>query len=291
MHPTARNLIRLLWVAVIAVSLGFVWTVGQGGLKQTNTNLCELWRSLPFLTYESCEFQQVLVYIWLGAAILGAVYIFIELYIWIGRQEKRGTRLFFHWIVTLFFVVGSAWSIYALVKEWRKETISVAGNLVVPADAAPPKRDVTPPKEKVVPPKIVEMPAPILPPPPVPTTPPKKPGRDYVNAEITPEYLVGLYDGNTKLRAETLVSEQVGKWMRVSGPLGEIHASGKTDALVVFSSRKEPTIYMWFTGEWIARLALLPKNQNINVEGQLKKVTGYNTTVELENCELLDGPK
>jgi hypothetical protein len=274
------------------VSLGFVWTVGQGGLKQTNTNLCELWRSLPVPAYESCEFQQVLVYIWLGAAILGAVYIFIELYIWVGRQEKRGTRLLFHWIVTLFFVVGSAWSIYALVKEWRKETISLAGNLVVPADAAPPKTDVTLPKGNVVPPKMVEVPAPILPPPPpVRTTPPKKPDRDYVSAEVTPEYLLGLYDGNTRLRAETLVSQQVGKWMQVSGPLGEIHSSFKTNALVVFSSRKKPTIYMWFNEEWIDRLALLPKNQNINVEGQLKKVTDYNATVELENCELLDSPR
>jgi hypothetical protein len=158
---------------------------------------------------------------------------------------------------------------------------------------APSPIPVTPtpsssPEPKITAPKVVEAPVPTAPQLPVPTSPSKKPGRNYVEAHVTPEFLVGLYDGNTKLRADTLVSEQVGKWMQVSGPLGEIHSSSKTSALVVFAYRKKPTIYMWFSAEWIARLALLPKNQNINVEGQLKEVTSYNATIDLENCELLD---
>ena len=84
MHP--RNLIRLLWVAVIAVSLGFVWTVGQSGLKQTNANLCELWRALPLPNYASCEFQQALIYIWLDASVLGVLYLLFEFYRWIRNK-------------------------------------------------------------------------------------------------------------------------------------------------------------------------------------------------------------
>jgi hypothetical protein len=40
-------IVRLVFAAAVAVSLGFVWTVGQSGLTQVNRNLCELWASLP----------------------------------------------------------------------------------------------------------------------------------------------------------------------------------------------------------------------------------------------------
>jgi hypothetical protein len=143
---------------------------------------------------------------------------------------------------------------------------------------------------------IAEVPTVLSPPAtPAPPTPPVKPRRTFVDANVTPEFLVGLYEGNTALRAETLISEQKDKWMLVSGPLGEIHSGhifpgSRTPTLVVFAFRKEkePNVYMWFSGEWIDRLALLPKNKNISVVGQIKKVVGYNATVELDNCELID---
>jgi hypothetical protein len=156
-------------------------------------------------------------------------------------------------------------------------SVVAAPQAPIPSDAALP---ITGPS------KVVEAPAPTGHPP--PTAPFRQPGRNYVDAHVTPEFLVGLYDGNTKLRADTLVSEQIGKWVLVSGPVGEIHSSTKDFALVVFASRKKPSIYMWFSGEWIDRLASLPKNKQISVVGQLKKVTDYSATVELENCELLD---
>lgn len=90
-----------------------------------------------------------------------------------------------------------------------------------------------------------------------------------------------------------LISEQIGKWMPVAGPLGEIHPGQifgtfpRTPTLVVFASNTKPIVYMWFSAEWVERLARLPRNQNITVLGQIKKVTHYNTTVELENCELV----
>jgi flagellar biosynthesis chaperone FliJ len=73
-----RAILRLTTAAAIAVSLGFVWTVGQSGLQQTNRNLCELWASLPLWRYEQCEFQNILVLLWLAAAITAAMYLLIE---------------------------------------------------------------------------------------------------------------------------------------------------------------------------------------------------------------------
>jgi hypothetical protein len=123
---------------------------------------------------------------------------------------------------------------------------------------------------------------------------PQQPARTFVDADVTPEYLAGLYKGNTALRAETLVAEQIGKWMSVSGPLGEVHpvqvlGGTKAHSLVVFSySAGKAPIYMWFSGEWMDRLALLSKDQNISVQGQIKKVVSYDSRIELENCELID---
>jgi hypothetical protein len=411
-HTPTQNFIRLLWVAVIAMSVGFVWTVGQTGLKQTNANLCELWRSLPLPPYQTCEFQEALVYIWLAAALVGAIYIFFEVYRWVYTLENRSAQLVALLALVIFFVTGSGVSIFLLVKALNKSpalaeiahtneqnpatnsagsyvliwdnhlghTYSSEGTTIVTEAIqigakngpnremrlenayivsgqgagevpmkvgsdegwiAPKDTNTIPPDHSIIfraeftptpardffakwktfritvkhdggatltkdvdenmvaalyssfrpnpiGPQVTARPAVTVPDPPIPTTPPKKAGREYVDAHVTPEFLVGVYDGNTRLRAETLVSEQVGKWMHVSGPLGEVHPSGRTDALVVFETRRKPTVYMWFSGEWLDQLALLPKNQNVNVIGQLKKVTGYNATVELENCELLD---
>jgi hypothetical protein len=117
---------------------------------------------------------------------------------------------------------------------------------------------------------------------------PEKPSRDMVDSHVTPEFLVGLYKSNTTLRAETLISEQIGKWMPVSGPLGEIHGepTSSSPALVVFASPRDPDVYMWFSSEWFGRLADLKRNQKISVLGKIKKVTRYK--LELESCEIVE---
>jgi hypothetical protein len=75
------GIVRVSVAAALAVTLGFAWTVGQSGLAQTNTNLCELWHSFQFLPrYDSCEFQYVLVGLWSLAAIVGFVWLLFELF-------------------------------------------------------------------------------------------------------------------------------------------------------------------------------------------------------------------
>jgi hypothetical protein len=117
-HVPAQNLVGILWAAVIAVTGGFVWTVGQTGLTQTNNNLCELWRALPLPKYRACEFQQFLVYLWLIAAFLGAIYILFEVYSFIGSRQ-RSARLYAHGALVIFFACGLATSLYLLVRDWN----------------------------------------------------------------------------------------------------------------------------------------------------------------------------
>ena len=84
-----RTIVRVFLAALAAVSAGFIWTVGQAGLAQTNRNLCDLWGSLPLPTYRACAFQNSLVYAALGAAALLLLWGIIELVLWIFRLRKR----------------------------------------------------------------------------------------------------------------------------------------------------------------------------------------------------------
>ncbi len=74
------SLVRLLFATAIAVTLGFTWTVGQGGLKQTNSNLCDLWSSLLLPPYPNCEFQFVLPALWIVAFTVAVIWALVELY-------------------------------------------------------------------------------------------------------------------------------------------------------------------------------------------------------------------
>jgi hypothetical protein len=75
-----RWLLRLSILAACTVSAGFVWTVGQSGLAETNRHLCELWASLPLLEYQNCQFQYLLVYLWAFVAILATLWVLFEFY-------------------------------------------------------------------------------------------------------------------------------------------------------------------------------------------------------------------
>jgi hypothetical protein len=148
--------------------------------------------------------------------------------------------------------------------------------------------------QPIVPPPVVRAPiappaAAISPPPPVP---PEKPPKQFVDANVTPEFLVGLYEGQTTLGAETRAAKYIGKWMPVSGPLSETMGGfpflqGRTPVVATLSSQG-PHVIMVFHDEWIDRLAMYSKNQNIFVSGQIKEVG--RAKIVLDPCELIDDP-
>jgi TIR domain len=125
-----------------------------------------------------------------------------------------------------------------------------------------------------------------IPPPPIP---PKKPPKEFVEAHVTPDFLVGLYDGQTTLGAETRASKYVGKWMPVSGPLLEIvggypFLEVRTPVVASFALQG-PSIIMVFHGEWIDRLAMIEKNQIMFVHGKISKIG--RSKIVLDPCELM----
>jgi hypothetical protein len=79
-----------------------------------------------------------------------------------------------------------------------------------------------------------------------------KPG-ERIFADITPRYLVGLFKGHTDLQAKPLTKPFLGKWMRVSGVLGNVLSNRANISQVTFQS-KSPfaadyeafTVFMYF---------------------------------------------
>jgi hypothetical protein len=61
--------------------------------------------------------------------------------------------------------------------------------------------------------------------------------REFLPPNITPEYLADLFDGRTDLQAKGLADPYIGKWMRVSGPLGNVGTPNKYFTQVTFKGR------------------------------------------------------
>lgn len=115
-------------------------------------------------------------------------------------------------------------------------------------------------------------------------------GRTIV--DVTPEYLTGLFDDHTDIQAERLIEAFIGKWMRVSGPVGNVSSITEGKAVVRFpnSSSGDPygflNVTMYFNDESVIdnRLRILQKGDRIQVVGQIRRVSS--AWVELEDCEL-----
>ena len=158
----------------------------------------------------------------------------------------------------------------------------------MPAPAKPEIAQSAPPPVKAPVPDQIVVPAAPSPPPPTPAPP----AREFVKEGITPEYLVGLYDGShTSSGAKLRASVFTGKWMQVTGALGEVvggepFLSGRSPAVGSLKSTTGTSFLLVFKGEWIERAAMVPKNQTVTVRGKIQEISRVYVT--LEDVELID---
>lgn len=115
------------------------------------------------------------------------------------------------------------------------------------------------------------------------------PGRDFVSASITPEYLIGLFQGHTGIQANKLTEAYVGKWLKLSGSLDQVDSLGSDNALVIFSGnigRSLSSVKMTFSSKvWVDRLSVLRRGDNITVIGKIERLDSFD--VRLSECELV----
>jgi hypothetical protein len=113
-------------------------------------------------------------------------------------------------------------------------------------------------------------------------------GRIFVN--VTPHYLIRLFDGYTSIQASNLVKPFIGKWIELSGQLGDILPYGIESAQVSFKrlswDRPLHFVIMYFRGKyWLNRISVLKVGDPIKVIGQIQEVNSI--AVHLDNCELV----
>jgi hypothetical protein len=121
----------------------------------------------------------------------------------------------------------------------------------------------------------------------------EKEERIVVNPEVTPEYLVGLFKEHTSVQADKLATTYIGKWIELSGPLGDVFprgyvGDGKYTSLVLFADRgiglDKIYVAMQFDDRWLDRLAVLPRGTKIKILGQIERIN--KVEIRLDNCEL-----
>jgi hypothetical protein len=91
-----------------------------------------------------------------------------------------------------------------------------------------------------------------------------------------------LFEGHTDIQASTGVANFIGKWMKVSGPLGNILS---TFSQVTFADHA-PISMFFRKKKWVDRLSILSRGDNITVLGQITYIERDNLV--LDNCELID---
>lgn len=110
-----------------------------------------------------------------------------------------------------------------------------------------------------------------------------------VKFEGTPEDLTGMFKGVTAIQGRKLVEQQFGKWMAVSGPIGNVLSSQEDRAFVTFQDRSlfnNNVVYALFRGkEWVDRLSLLHQGDPIALTGRIETVDSQGIT--LQDCEFV----
>lgn len=124
----------------------------------------------------------------------------------------------------------------------------------------------------------------------------KEEERIFVGASITPRYLLGFFEEHTGIQATQMTKPFVGKWMRLSGPLGEVLAPRPEYGAQLTFQKNDPKgetdwfryvlIFMRFDPPWVDRLSILRRGDQLTVIGQIKTVEPL--VLNLDHCELVD---
>jgi hypothetical protein len=107
---------------------------------------------------------------------------------------------------------------------------------------------------------------------------------------VTPEWLWRQFVGRTDIQAQGLVKSYLGKWMRISGKLGNFSSLGvgTHHSLTFESSRFEGfhNVMMYFRAPLaVDKLAVMPPGEAIDVLGQVDSIDSI--YIRLKDCELV----
>ena len=113
-------------------------------------------------------------------------------------------------------------------------------------------------------------------------------GRTFLDPDITAAFLGNFFSTNTHIQAKKMVEVYKGKWMTISGSIGNIREVGDSRVSVSLEHTvfTDPLIMMFFDKQWLDRLSVLRTGNHINAIGIINDIDG--SSLLLENCELVD---
>ena len=110
--------------------------------------------------------------------------------------------------------------------------------------------------------------------------------KQYVRDGITPEYLIGLFEGRTEVQAKAMLADHFGKWMIIEGPVVDVNEFANQSLMVVMRAGAGGLIFSMFDGP-NAQVRQLPIGETVRIEGVIDEVKTLR--VGLENCSLISG--
>jgi hypothetical protein len=131
---------------------------------------------------------------------------------------------------------------------------------------------------------IVDSKTPVEPGAPVaaPITPPAK----KIFIEVTPKYLMNLYDGRTTYKGDVLAAAYVGKWISVKCKILDVSTIFDT-TLVQARDDDNQLISASFNGNNGEPVQHLPHSAKIEMAGEISSVSTLR--LALKNCEIVTG--
>ena len=107
--------------------------------------------------------------------------------------------------------------------------------------------------------------------------------------DVTPEYLAEFFRDRTSIQADKLAAAYLGKWMKVSGPLGNIGGiTTFSQVTFAFNTFGSLSVYLLFRdGDVVEnRVSTLSQGDQITVLGQIDRIDAV--SLQLGNCGLID---
>jgi hypothetical protein len=99
-----------------------------------------------------------------------------------------------------------------------------------------------------------------------------------------PRELCSVYQDHISVQADKLAEVYIGKWLRVSGTLDDVHHQQDGIHVSLVEYLQPPAIHATFHDSAGPHLFHLQRNSPISLIGQIKSISAYN--VFLGNCEL-----
>jgi hypothetical protein len=113
--------------------------------------------------------------------------------------------------------------------------------------------------------------------------PPEQPTTEKIIVDVSPDYLMNLYENKMSSEGDRLFAPYAGKWMSLTETVSDVSAGNSVIAFSKAPNGAYRTIDMFFDAKLADRLAILTRDQKISVLCQIWD--GSDVNIRFRHCE------